>query len=589
MCVIIKKDNNKRQYKTSYLIKKFLPYYAKYKGILIFDLFCAALTTVCELVFPIIVRSLTGLASQDVSLITFPLIIKTGVFYIILRLIDTAATYYMNGRGHVMGTMMETDMRRDLFAHLETLSHSYYSETKVGQIMSRITNDLFDITEFAHHCPEEFIITGLKIIVAFVYLMTVNIPLTLILFAILPIMLFASLHYRKKMRDAFKERRAQTGELNAQVEDSLLGIRVVKSFTGEELEKQKFEKGNKIFFEVKKKSYHYMAGFQGTTKFFEGLMYISVIIAGAIFLKLGFIDVSDFAAYILYIATLTTSIRTILNFSEQFQNGITGLERFIEIMDTKPQIVDNSGAQQLTDVKGNISFENVSFHYPGNETDVLCDINISIKAGDNVALVGASGTGKTTVCNLIPRFYDIDSGKITIDGKDIRELTLKSLRENIGIVQQDVYMFSGTVRENIEYGRPGAEFSDIEKAAMQAGAHEFIMSLPNGYDTYIGERGVKLSGGQKQRLSIARVFLKDPKILILDEATSSLDNESEKLIQRSLEVLSKGRTVLTIAHRLSTIKGADNILVITDKGIAEQGTHDELLEQKGVYYNLYNI
>lgn len=589
MCVIIKKDKNSRQYKTSYLIKKFLPYYAKYKGILIFDLFCAALTTVCELVFPIIVRSLTGLASQDISLITFPLIIKTGVFYIILRLIDTAATYYMNGRGHVMGTMMETDMRRDLFAHLETLSHSYYSETKVGQIMSRITNDLFDITEFAHHCPEEFIITGLKIIVAFVYLMTVNIPLTLILFTILPIMLFASLHYRKKMRDAFKERRAQTGELNAQVEDSLLGIRVVKSFTGEELEKEKFEKGNKIFFGVKKKSYHYMAGFQATTKFFEGLMYISVIIAGAIFLKLGFIDVSDFAAYILYIATLTTSIRTILNFSEQFQNGITGLERFIEIMDTKADIVDNDGAQQLTDVKGDISFENVSFHYPGNENDVLYGINISIKAGDNVALVGASGTGKTTICNLIPRFYDIDSGKITIDGKDIRELTLKSLRENIGIVQQDVYMFSGTVRENIEYGRPGASFPDIEKAAMQAGAHDFIMSLPNGYDTYIGERGVKLSGGQKQRLSIARVFLKDPKILILDEATSSLDNESEKLIQRSLEVLSKGRTVLTIAHRLSTIKGADNILVITDKGIAEQGTHDELLEKKGVYYNLYNI
>lgn len=488
-----------------------------------------------------------------------------------------------------MGTMMETDMRSDLFAHLETLSYSYFSETKVGQIMSRITSDLFDITEFAHHCPEEIIITGLKIIIAFIYLMTIDIPLTLILFAILPIMLFASLSFRKKMRDSFKDRRTQTGELNAQVEDSLLGIRVVKSFANEELEKEKFNRGNKIFFKVKKISYHYMAGFQATTKFFEGVMYISVIIAGSIFLKIGRIGVDDFAAYILYIATLTTSIRTILNFTEQFQNGITGLERFIEIMDTKPDITDRNDAVELKNVKGEILFENVSFKYPGTEQDVLSKINLHISPGESVALVGASGTGKTTICNLIPRFYDVDQGSIYIDGTDIRKFKLHSLRRNIGMVQQDVYMFSGTVRENIEYGRPGADFSDIEAAAKRAGAHDFITALPNGYDTYIGERGVKLSGGQKQRLSIARVFLKDPPILILDEATSSLDNESEKLIQKSLEELSKGRTVLTIAHRLTTIKNADKILVITENGIEEEGSHSQLIEKHGIYYQLYTI
>ncbi len=543
----------------------------------------------CELVFPIIVRGITGIATTDPAALTLSLIAKTGALYIILRLIDTAATYYMNGRGHVMGTMMETDMRTDLFAHLQTLSHSYFSETKVGQIMSRITSDLFDITEFAHHCPEEFIITGLKIIVAFIYLLTIDITLTLILFALFPIMLFASLSFRKKMRDAFKERRAQTGELNAQVEDSLLGIRVVKSFANEEIEKEKFGKGNKIFFKVKKKSYHYMAGFQATTKLFEGLMYISVIIIGSVFLKNGIIRVEDFAAYILYIATLTTSIRTILNFSEQFQNGITGLERFVEIMDTKPEIVDEKCAKELTEVRGEIEFRNVSFSYPGNDTEVLSDINIRIKQGENIALVGASGTGKTTICNLIPRFYDINEGVITVDGNDIRNITMQSLRKSIGIVQQDVYMFSGTVLENILYGKPDATMEEVEEAAKKAGAHDFIMSLPDKYDTYIGERGVKLSGGQKQRLSIARVFLKDPPILILDEATSALDNESEKLIQKSLEQLSKGRTVLTIAHRLSTIKNADRILVITDSGIKEQGTHEELLALGGVYYHLYNI
>ncbi len=568
---------------------RFLPYYMKYKGTLITDLLCASLTTVCELVFPLIVRNITSIAANSPEQLTLKLIASTGIMYIILRLIDTAANYYMAGTGHIMGTRMETDMRHDLFEHLQTLSYSFYTDTKVGQIMARITSDLFDITEFAHHCPEELLITGLKIIIAFIILMTVNVPLTLILFLILPIMLTACLSFRGKMRDAFKASRKQVGELNAQVEDSLLGIRVVKSFANEDIEKEKFGKGNIIFFNIKKIAYKYMAGFQSTTRFFEGFMYISVIIAGSVFLMYKKISVADFTAYVLYISTLTASIRTIINFTEQFQRGLTGLERFVEIMDTEPEITDAPDAKELKNVKGDIRFDNVSFNYPDNDKTVLANLNIHISPGENVALVGASGSGKTTICNLIPRFYDIVSGKITIDGEDIRGFTLSSLRQNIGIVQQDVYMFSGTVRDNIEYGKPGADFDEIRTAAIKAGADEFIMSLPEGYDTYIGERGVKLSGGQKQRLSIARVFLKNPPILILDEATSALDNESEKIIQKSLEQLSAGRTVLTIAHRLSTIKHADNILVITENGIEEQGTHAQLLEKQGIYYNLYNI
>ncbi len=579
----------KSGYKTSYLLKKFLPYYYSYKWIVIFDLLCAALTTGCELVFPLIVRKITSVATVSPQNLTLGLIASAGVLYIILRLIDTVANYYMANTGHVMGTRMETDMRRDLFAHLQTLSYAYYSETKVGQIMARITSDLFDITEFAHHCPEELIITGLKIIIAFSVLMTINVPLTLILFIILPIMLLASLSFRGKMRVAFKESRKQTGELNARVEDSLLGIRVVKSFANEEIEIEKFNEGNNKFLKIKQYAYKYMAGFQCTTRFFEGVMYISVIIAGALFLMNGKITVADFTAYILYISTLTASIRVIINFTEQFQKGMTGLERFVEIMDTKPDITDSENAKELRNVKGEIELRNVSFNYPDNEKIVLSDINIHIGEGENVALVGASGSGKTTICNLLPRFYDTVSGEILIDGENIKDYTMQSLRKNIGIVQQDVYMFSGTVLENIEYGKPGATFEEIKDAAIKAGADEFIMSLPNGYDTYIGERGVKLSGGQKQRLSIARVFLKDPKILILDEATSSLDNESEKVIQDSLEKLSNGRTVLTIAHRLSTIKNADNIVVISERGIEEQGTHSELLEKGGVYHKLYNI
>ena len=582
-------QNKNRQYKSSYLLKKFIPYYKKYKWILVLDLVCASLTTLCELVFPLIIRNITNIATSTPEKLTLSLIFTTSFLYIILRLIDTAANYFMAGTGHVMGTRMETDMRHDLFSHLQTLSYSYYSNTKIGQIMSRITSDLFDITEFAHHGPEEIFITGFKIIISFSVLLTVNVPLTLILFAILPIMLFSCLSFRGKMRVAFKESRKQVGELNARVEDSLLGIRVVKSFANEEIEKKKFDEGNIIFLNIKKIAYKYMAGFHSTTRFFEGFMYISVIVAGSIFLMKQKISVADFAAYILYISTLTASIRTIINFTEQFQRGITGLERFVEIMDTPADITDSENAIELKDVKGDINFDNVTFNYPGNNKTVLGNLNLNLSAGENVALVGASGSGKTTICNLIPRFYDIESGNITIDGVNIKDFTLKSLRTNIGIVQQDVYMFSGTVRDNIEYGKPGATFEEIKAAAVRAGADEFISTLPNGYDTYIGERGVKLSGGQKQRLSIARVFLKNPPILILDEATSSLDNESERIVQKSLEELSEGRTVLTIAHRLSTIKNSDKILVITEDGIEEQGTHQELLDKKGIYYNLYNL
>ena len=582
-------NGNQRTMKTSELVRRFLPYFRPYRGMLALDLFCATLTTLCDLVLPMIVRSITGLASGSAAALTVVYVLKVGGVYVLLRLIDTVANYIMVARGHVMGTYIERDMRHALFEHLQEMGFAYYSNAKVGQIMARITSDLFDVTEFAHHCPEEFLIAAIKITVPFVILLGINPVLTVIIFLMLPIMLVLARHFNKKMRAAFKESRHQVGEINAQVEDSLLGIRVVKSFANEPMEIDKFDRGNEEFVRIGRRKYRYMAGYNTTTRSFDGVMYIVVVIVGALFIIDGKITAADYMAYLLYISTLLTSIRRVVDYAEQFQRGMTGIERFCEIMDVQPDVNDAPGAKELTGVKGDVTFDHVSFHYNDNDRTVLADINETVKAGDKIALVGPSGGGKTTFCNLIPRFYDVSGGRILIDGQDIAQLTQRSLRENIGMVQQEVYMFSGTIYENIAYGLPGAIREQVETAAKQAGADGFIRELPDGYDTYVGERGVKLSGGQKQRISIARVFLKNPPIVILDEATSALDNESERLVQDSLEKLSKGRTTFTIAHRLTTIRGATSIWVLTQDGIVEKGTHQELMAKKGKYYELYSM
>lgn len=575
--------------KISYLIKRFVPYFKKYKGILIFDLMCASFTTICELVFPMLVRFITNTVTEDASALTAEVIIRICGFYVVLRIVDTLAYYYMANRGHIMGAKIETDMRRDLFSKLQEQTFSFFSENKIGQLMSRLTSDLFDVTEFAHHCPEEFFIGAIKIIAAFIILCGVNVPLTMIVFAVLPVMLIFCKVLNKKMRAVFTENRVQTGEINARAEDSLGGIRVVKSFGNENIEKEKFEKDNIKFLEIKRRSYRYMGIFQSTTRFFDGVMYITAVTAGSFFLINKSITPGDLTAYLLYISTLIASIRKIIEFTEQFQRGMTGIERFTEMMDTEIAITDRENAYDIGLVRGNIRFENVDFAYDDDDRSVLTKINIDIKSGESVALVGPSGGGKTTLCNLIPRFYDTTGGTIFVDDNDIKNVTLKSLRDNIGVVQQDVYLFAGTIFENIAYGKPGATFEEVREAAVLAGADEFIQKFDKGYYTYTGERGVRLSGGQKQRISIARVFLKNPPILILDEATSALDNESERVVQKSLEKLSEGRTVFTIAHRLSTIKNAKHILVLTENGIEEQGSHEELMKKDGLYKRLYDI
>ena len=578
-----------KQKQNSKLIKRFLPYYKKYIKTLILDLLCASLTTVCELVLPLIVRQITGYATDNIAALTVGLILKWTAIYIVLRIIDTSANYYMASVGHIMGAKIESDMRRDFFEHLQKLSFSYYDRAKIGTLMSRITNDLFDITEFSHHCPEEFFIAGIKILASFVILCTMNVPLTLIVFAVIPVMIFVLAKYQHKMKAGFRESRAQIGELNSQVEDSLLGIRVVKSFAKEDYEQKKFDEGNTLFLKVKKKVYKIMGAFQSFTRLFDGLMYIIVVAAGAFFLRGGYITAGDYVAYLMFVTTLMTSVRRIVEFSEQFQRGMTGIERFSEILDVEPDIKDASDAKVLNKVEGNIVFDKVSFRYQEGNKDVISKLDLSVKTGESIALVGPSGGGKTTLCSLIPRFYDTTAGRITIDGTDIKSVTLKSLRENIGTVAQDVYLFSGSIKENIAYGKPDATDDEIIAAAKLSGADEFIKELPDGYNSYVGERGIMLSGGQKQRISIARVFLKNPPILILDEATSALDNESEKVVQKSLERLAKGRTTFTIAHRLTTIKNADRILVLTDKGIEESGSHKELMEKGGIYSEFYKI
>ncbi len=578
---------NENKAKQSQLLR-FAPYLLKYRKILIFDLFCAALTTLCDIVLPSIMRYLTNAATDSSVVLTAGVVLRLALVYLVLRLIDGAAQYYMSGTGHIMGVYIETDMRRDAFAHLQRLSHTYYSNTKVGQIMGRITNDLFDVTEFAHHCPEEFFIAGIKIVASFVILCGASVPLTLVVFACVPLMMVVSVRLNLRLRAAFRKQRFQIGELNASIEDSLLGQRVVKAFAAEEQENAKFERGNQTFQTIKKKTYHAMAAFNTSTRLFDGLMYLVVIVAGGLFLVYDRINAGDLVAYVLYVSTLIATIRRIVEFAEQFQRGVTGIERFYEIMDTPVEIEDAPDAKPLVVKQGGIEFRHVSFEYPDDHNKVLRDVNLSIRPGENLALVGPSGGGKTTLCNLIPRFYDVTSGEILVDGQDVRKVTLKSLREAIGVVQQDVYLFSGTVAENIAYGKPGASQEEIIAAAKLAGADGFVRALKDGYDTYVGERGVKLSGGQKQRISIARVFLKNPPILLLDEATSALDNESEILVGQSLDALAKGRTTLTIAHRLTTIKNADRILVLGKEGIEEEGTHEELLAQKGIYYRLWN-
>ncbi len=586
---MIKVKSQESRYKTGELIKRFMPYYKKYIPTVIFDLFCASLTTICEIILPLIMREITDAGMSDIMGLTVDFVLEVGFLYLVLRIIDAAAYYYMAYVGHVMGTKIETDMRRDAYAHLHKLSNTYFNNTKVGQIMGRITNDLFDVTEFSHHCPEEFFIAGIKGIVSFIILMNINIPLTVLIFIIIPIMILICRSLNKKMRETFRRQRVMIGELNARIEDSLLGQKVVKAFANEEIEQSKFEKDNKEFFSIKKLSYKFMGAFSTTTRMFDGIMYASVVIVGSLFMIKGKITPGDLVAYLLYVTTFIATVRRIIEFSEQFQRGLTGIERFLQIMDADIEIFDEPNAKPLENPKGDIEFKNVSFEYPDDHNRVFTGLNLKIKSGEKIAFVGPSGGGKTTLCNLIPRFYDVTDGEILLDGKNIKEYTLKSLRSNIGIVQQDVYLFSGTVFENIAYGKPDATLEEVIDAAKRAGAHEFVTELKDGYYTYVGERGVKLSGGQKQRISIARVFLKNPPIIILDEATSALDNESEFAVAKSLAKLSEGRTTVTIAHRLSTIRKSDRILVLTDEGIMEEGSHNELLEQKGIYYRFYEM
>ena len=566
---------------------KMISYYKPYIGTFMLDMFFAFLASAISLIIPLAVRYITVNVHTMDSETALKQVITIGIILIVLVAVQLAANYYISYVGHVMGAKMEYNMRSEIFAHYQKLSFSFYDEQKVGSLMSRITSDLFDITELLHHGPENIAISFIKIVGAFVILFCISKYLTLAAFILLPFMFAFAFFLNKRMKRAFKENRVKIADINTQIEDNLSGIRVVKSFANEDIEKGKFKQGNDAFLKAKRHSYFYMGFFHSGMTAFTLLINIVVIMAGGVLMAKKIVEVSDFVTFLLYINIFTDPIRTLIDFTEQFQNGYSGFERFMEILDIEPDIVDRPDAVELKDVKGDIRFDDVSFKYKDSAHRVLRHINLDVKAGSYVALVVSSGGGKTTLCSLIPRFYEVTKGSISIDGKDIRDVTLKSLRNNIGIVQQDVYLFAGTVYENILYGKPGATREEVIEAAKLANAHEFIEGLPNGYETDIGQRGVKLSGGQKQRLSIARVFLKNPPILIFDEATSALDNESENIVKESLEKLAANRTTLVIAHRLSTIKNAERILVLTEKGIEESVTHDELMEKHGIYAGLY--
>lgn len=570
-------------------IKKFIHYYGPYKAVFFIDLICAAVISLVDLAYPQILRTMTKtLFTQDKDIILHALpVIAASLF--VMYIVQSLCKYYVTYQGHMMGAKMERDMRRELFDHYQELSFSYYSRNNSGQMMSKLVSDLFDISEFAHHGPENLFISLVKIVGAFIFLFFINKKLALPLILLVIVMFVFSFRQNAKMQETFMENRRKIGDVNASLQDTLSGIRVVQSFANEDIEREKFKKSNEAFLVSKRDNYHCMGSFMSSNLFFQGMMYLVTLVYGGYLIAQGEMQTADLAMYALYIGIFISPIQILVELVEMMQKGLSGFRRFLDVMETESEIRDADNAAELTDVKGHVRYDHVSFHYNDDETPVLSDISIDIPAGKSIALVGPSGSGKTTICSLLPRFYDVTGGSITVDGKDIRRLTLKSLRSQIGMVQQDVYLFDGTIKDNIAYGKPGASDEEIIKAAKCASIHDFIMELPDKYDTYVGERGTRLSGGQKQRISIARVFLKNPPILILDEATSALDNESERWIQKSLEELSKNRTTITIAHRLSTIRDADEIIVITEEGIAERGTHAELLEKNGLYAAYYNM
>ena len=570
-------------------IKKFIHYYGPYKAVFFIDLICAAVISLVDLAYPQILRTMTRtLFTQEQSKILHALPLIAGCLFI-MYVVQCLCKYYVTYQGHMMGAHMERDMRQELFDHYQELSFSYYSQNNSGQMMSKLVSDLFDISEFAHHGPENLFISLVKIIGAFIFLLFINKKLALPLIILVIIMFVFSFKQNARMQETFMENRRKIGDVNASLQDTLSGIRVVQSFANEEIEHEKFKKSNEAFLISKRDNYHCMGSFMSSNLFFQGMMYLVTLVYGGYLIANGEMQTADLAMYALYIGIFISPIQILVELVEMMQKGLSGFRRFVDVMETESEITDAPDATELTNVKGHVNYEHVSFHYSDDDTPVLSDISIDIPAGKSVALVGPSGGGKTTICSLLPRFYDVTAGRITIDGKDIRGLTLKSLRSQIGTVQQDVYLFDGTIKDNIAYGKPGASDEEIIEAAKRASIHDFIMELPEQYNTYVGERGTRLSGGQKQRISIARVFLKNPPILILDEATSALDNESERWIQRSLEELSQNRTTITIAHRLSTIRDADEIIVITEDGIAERGTHEELLDMNGVYAAYYNM